>query len=130
MTRTHESRITELESIVAAKIPNAVLYYKCARVELIQKIVCDEFHIRRSLMLSGRRLQSIVWPRHIAMALSYELTGLGTPRLAKEFHVKDHSTILRAMEKMQDEVLCNKGKAAQVEVIRERVGRALRTETT
>lgn len=51
-----------------------------------------------------KRVQHIVKPRQVAMYLSREITGESFPKIGKEFGGKDHTTVLYAHDKIQDQL--------------------------
>lgn len=62
----------------------------------VQRVVCETFGITQSELISARRSPKIVKPRHIAMALSYKLSGHSTTIVGEKFG-RDHSTIIHAV---------------------------------
>ncbi len=73
-------------------------------VDLIQRRVSEYFEIRPSDMTAKRRSRNVVYPRHIAMYLSREMTGLSFPEIGEHFGGRDHTTILHAYEKIKKDV--------------------------
>lgn len=73
-------------------------------VDLIQRRVAEYFEIRPSDMTAKRRSQNVVYPRHIAMYLSREMTGLSLPEIGEHFGGRDHTTILHACEKIKKDI--------------------------
>ena len=67
----------------------------------IQQAVCRAAHLTWNDLLSSRRTQNIVNPRHIAMALCRRLTQCSMPEIGRNFNGKDHTTVLHAICKMQ-----------------------------
>jgi chromosomal replication initiator protein len=59
-------------------------------------VACQYFNVTRADMLSRARPARLCWPRHVAMTVAWELTGLSTIRLATIFNRKDHVTVLHA----------------------------------
>lgn len=118
-------RLAELERIVENKFPKTAMAHKTHIVETIQNIVCDEFNLTRHALLSERKLAPYVWPRHIAMALAYEFSGIGSEGLAPLFDRLDHCTILHACRRVRTEESLRKARAQQVSKIRQRVVKAL-----
>jgi chromosomal replication initiator protein len=70
-------------------------------VDLIQRKVADYFDIRPSDMTAKRRSKNVVYPRHVAMFLAREMTGLSYPEIGEQFGGRDHTTVLHAYEKMK-----------------------------
>jgi hypothetical protein len=70
------------------------------RIEDIQDVVCAVFGVEKSEMMSRRKTPYLVMPRHVAMFLSKELTGLSLPGIGRKFAFRDHTTILHAVRKI------------------------------
>lgn len=120
-----EIRVATLEKIFAANFPKVMRSNQVATVELVQNIVCDEFNIRRELLLSECRVASIVWPRHICMALGVEFSGMSSNAIVTLFNRRDHSTVLHALKRVRHEEQMKKTTAAQIASIRRRVESAI-----
>ena len=73
-------------------------------VDLIQRKVAEYFEVRPSDMTAKRRSKSVVYPRHIAMYLSREMTGLSFPEIGEQFGGRDHTTILHAYGKIKRDI--------------------------
>ncbi len=69
-------------------------------IERIQELVCDRFGVTLAELTSGRRSQSIVYPRQVAMYLSRELTDSSLPKIGKHFGGRDHTTVIHATSKI------------------------------
>jgi hypothetical protein len=63
--------------------------------------VCVESGVRRLDLISQRRTKNLVLPRHIAMALCRELTGLSYPTIGRRFGGRDHTTVMHAADKFR-----------------------------
>jgi chromosomal replication initiator protein len=55
-------------------------------------------------MTAKRRSQNVVYPRHVAMFLARELTGLSFPEIGEHFGGRDHTTVLHACDKIKKDV--------------------------
>ena len=73
---------------------------KDVTIEIIQKQVCDHFHLKLSELKSDKRLKNIVYPRQIAIFLCRELTKASYPEIGEKFGGKDHSTIIHSAKKI------------------------------
>ncbi len=73
---------------------------KDVTIEMIQKQVCDHFHLKLSEIKSDKRLKNIVYPRQIAIFLCRELTKASYPEIGEKFGGKDHSTIIHSAKKI------------------------------
>jgi len=81
---------------------------KIVSIDDIQKQVANYYSIRIQDMKSKVRKRNIAFPRQIAMYISKELTNMSMPEIADRFEKKDHTTILYAYRKIQDERIKNK----------------------
>ena len=69
-------------------------------IELIQKKVADYFDIKISDMKTKKRTRQVAYPRHVAMYLAREMTGLTLPEIGGYFGGRDHSTVIHACNKI------------------------------
>ena len=63
-------------------------------IEEIQRRVAAHYNIRVHEMLSKRKAQAVVRPRHVAMFLARELTTRSLPEIGRKFGGRDHTTVL------------------------------------
>ena len=77
-------------------------------VDLIQKRVAEYFNIKLSDLKGRKRSKTIAYPRQVAMYLARELTDHSLPELGEFFGGRDHTTVLHAYEKIQQNVKTNK----------------------
>ncbi|WP_298038080.1 chromosomal replication initiator protein DnaA [uncultured Desulfuromonas sp.] len=71
-------------------------------IEDIQKTVASHFNIKVSDLRSSKRLKALVLPRQIAMYISRQLTSCSYPEIGNRFGGKDHSTIIHAIKKIEN----------------------------
>lgn len=76
-------------------------------MELIQKKVADYFDIKPSDMKTKKRTRQVAYPRHIAMYLAREMTGLTLPDIGEHFGGRDHSTVIHACGKVESDLKKN-----------------------
>lgn len=69
-------------------------------IESIQKAVAGYYKVRVADLLSSKRDKSITLPRHIAMAISKEITNHSLPSIGDAFGGRDHTTVLHACKKI------------------------------
>ncbi|MCR4427001.1 MAG: chromosomal replication initiator protein DnaA, partial [Firmicutes bacterium] len=89
-------------------------------VEFIQRVVADYFSIEVSEMRAKSRVRSVSFPRQLAMYLTRELTELSLPKIGEEFGGRDHTTVIHACEKIQQDL---KGDASLNATVKEIVAR-------
>jgi|SRR3989338_893327 len=91
---------------------------KRVKVEDIQRVVCHQYNISRSDMLSARRTANIVRPRQIAMYLAKTLTLRSLPEIGRRFGGRDHTTVLHAVRKIEGLVGSDMALAEDIEVLK------------
>ncbi len=80
---------------------------KVITVDYIQYAVANYFNLEQNDFKIQRKTSDIAFPRQIAMYLSKQLTGLSLKDIGKEFGGKDHSTVIYAIKKVEDEMRLN-----------------------
>lgn len=73
-------------------------------IEQIIKAVSLRFSVSREDLLGKSRRTEHTLPRHIAMTLAQELTGLNKSAIARFFHRSDHSVVIHAVKKIRDSI--------------------------
>ncbi|MBI3315749.1 MAG: chromosomal replication initiator protein DnaA [Candidatus Omnitrophica bacterium] len=104
-------RVVAYSKLVGKEVDETVAYevlkdlivetQKKITVDLIQRKVAEYFEIRPSDMSARRRSKNVVYPRHLAMFLSREMTGLSLPEIGEHFGGRDHTTVLHACDKIR-----------------------------
>ncbi len=72
--------------------------------KLIQETVAKYFNIKTEDLKSKRRTKNITYPRQIAMYLTRDLTELSLPKIGDDFGGRDHTTVLHAIGKIDEEL--------------------------
>lgn len=91
---------------------------KRVRIEDIQKVVARQFNVPRNDMLSNRRTRQIVRPRQIAMYLSKTMTPRSLPEIGRRFGGKDHTTVLHAVRKVEEQIGQDTKFAREIELLK------------
>ena len=76
---------------------------KSISIESIQKLVAEHFKIRVADLKSKKRQRAIAVPRQIAMYLSRGRTQSSYPEIGSCFGGKDHTTVMHAVKKIEQE---------------------------
>ena len=76
-------------------------------VERIQSVVADFFGIGSNDMRIRKRTKRVAYPRQIAMFLSREMTKLPLVEIGGLFGGRDHSTIIHACDKIEEDMKKN-----------------------
>jgi chromosomal replication initiator protein len=75
---------------------------KVITVDDIQKKVSAFFNIKMSDIKSKKKNKAFIQPRHTAMYLIRQLTDLSLPEIGRHFGGRDHSTVLHAVQKLDN----------------------------
>ncbi|MDF1524956.1 MAG: chromosomal replication initiator protein DnaA [bacterium] len=75
---------------------------KVITVEEIQKNIAAFFSTKVSDMKSKKKNKAFIKPRHTAMFLTRQLTNLSLPEIGRHFGGRDHSTVLHAIQKVDN----------------------------
>lgn len=76
-------------------------------VSLIKEEVSNQFNIKLEDFNSKKRTRAIAYPRQVAMYLTRELTDLSLPKIGDEFGGRDHTTVIHACDKVNNDILEN-----------------------
>ena len=67
------------------------------RIKIIQDVVCETYGVLHMEILSCRRPQEVIIPRHIGMWICKSLTTASYPEIGRKFN-KDHSTVISGVK--------------------------------
>jgi Bacterial dnaA protein helix-turn-helix len=70
------------------------------RMRIIRRMVCQAFDITRETLMSTRRTDDIVRPRHVYSYMAARLTRASLPQIAHSLK-QDHTTILHAIRRIE-----------------------------
>jgi len=84
-------------------------------VDVIQKKVAAFYNVKISDMKSKKKNKNIILPRHGAMFLTRKLTDLSLPEIGRHFGGRDHTTVLHAIQKMDNLVQTDEDYEASIE---------------
>ncbi len=73
-------------------------------IDVIQKVIADNYQISVADLKSKKRDKKFVVPRQIAIYIARELTEMAYTDLGNEFGGKDHSTIMSAYNKIAEQI--------------------------
>jgi chromosomal replication initiator protein len=74
------------------------------KIDDILKIVGRHYNVGRTDLLSPRRARAVVVPRQIGMYLAKKLTARSLPEIGRRFGGRDHSTVLHAVRKIDEQI--------------------------
>lgn len=93
--------------------PDPVTIKPRPEADFIISCVATEFRLKSEDLLSSSRKSELTLPRHIAMHLVLELTGLNKSAVARAFNRSDHSTVIHADKKIRS-LIDRDGETAEI----------------
>lgn len=70
----------------------------------IKEVIANYYNISIEDLVSKKKTKNIAYPRQIAMYIGRKLTDLSLPKLGEEFGGRDHSTVLHAYNKVEEDI--------------------------
>lgn len=70
----------------------------------IKEVVANYYNISIEEIESKKKTKNIAYPRQVAMYIARKLTDLSLPKIGDEFGGRDHSTVLHAYNKIEEEI--------------------------
>ncbi len=103
------SKLTDSEiSVDSAAIVLKDIYESKAKKkitgEYIKSVISKKYDITIEDMDSKKRTKAIAYPRQIAMYITRELTDLSLPKIGDVFGGRDHSTVIHAYDKIENDM--------------------------
>jgi chromosomal replication initiator protein len=74
------------------------------KIDDILKVVGRHYNVAKADLLSPRRSRTVVVPRQIGMYLAKKLTSRSLPEIGRRFGGRDHSTVLHAVRKIDEQM--------------------------
>jgi chromosomal replication initiator protein len=87
------------------------------KIDDILKIVGRHYNVGRTDLLSPRRARAVVVPRQIGMYLAKKLTARSLPEIGRRFGGRDHSTVLHAVRKIDEQIKGDEKLAREVALL-------------
>jgi chromosomal replication initiator protein len=87
------------------------------KIDDILKIVGRHYNVARTDLLSPRRARNVVVPRQVGMYLAKKLTARSLPEIGRRFGGRDHSTVLHAVRKIEDQIKSDDRLALEVALL-------------
>lgn len=88
---------------------------------VITESVARYFDLKVDEFKSKRRSRDISFPRQIAMYLCRELTDMSLPKIGDDFGGRDHTTVIHAIEKIEDDIRTNPETRRSVEELKRNI---------
>ena len=86
-------------------------------LEIIQKVIADNYQISISELKGKKRDKKYVFPRQVAIYIARELTEMSYSELGNEFGGKDHSTIMHAYDKIAENIKLDPNLESKINIL-------------
>ncbi len=91
-------------------------------IEIIKRVLCKHYKLNQRQLCGPWRSRDVVRPRQIGMWLARELTARSLPQIGKAFGGRDHTTVLHAINKVNEMVAEDKEDTSwQINVLTETI---------
>lgn len=107
-----------IEMAEKAIVEVALQKEKVISADYIQEIVSKYFNIDKKDLISTKKSNDIVHPRQIAMYLCREIGQMSFPKIGEEFGKRDHTTVMHAYKKIENEIEENTNTKLVVESVK------------
>ena len=84
--------------------------------------VQDHYNVEIDELKGKKRTKEIVHPRQVAMYLCRELTDVSFPKIGEAFGKRNHTTIIHAYEKINDELQHNARLKQELSELKQKLG--------
>ena len=91
---------------------------KVISADYIQDVVAKYFNINKKDLKSSKRSNDIAYPRQIAMYLCRNVAQMSLPQIGKDFGKRDHTTVMHACNKIDQEIKQNQNTKLIVESVK------------
>jgi len=92
------------------------------RFNEIIEAVCEYYNVSRTDIMSSRRTGDLAMPRQIICYLGRNLTGMSFPQMGKRLGGRDHTTALRAANKILRQIPTDELLADDISVLNVKIG--------
>ena len=82
--------------------------YSMSNITVVQKAVADYYGITVEALKGKKKSKNIAYPRMLGMYMARIMTNESFPRIGLEFGGRDHSTVIHACDKIEEDLKDNK----------------------
>ena len=82
--------------------------YSISNITVVQKAVADYYVITDEALKGKKKSKNIAYPRMLGMYMARIMTNESFPRIGLEFGGRDHSTVIHACDKIEEDLKDNK----------------------
>ncbi len=90
-------------------------------ISSIQQVIAEFYNIKVEDLKGKKRSANIAYPRMVGMYLARMLTDETFPRIGLEFGGRDHSTVIHACDKIEEDLKTNKKLETEIDTIKNKL---------
>ncbi len=94
---------------------------KSVNPKILLNIIADFYNIPLKDLIGSSRKKNLVIPRQIAMYIIREETGLSFPSIGQELGGRDHSTVMHAYNKIEEQIKIDEILKQDIELIKQKI---------
>ena len=104
--------------IVKSQLKNILTTNAAENISLdtIQKVIAENYNISVSDLKSKKKDKKFALPRQIAMYIAKELTESSYTEIGTQFGGKDHTTVMHAYHKIEDQIKIDSSLEEKIDV--------------
>ena len=108
---------------VAEEVLKNILSHETVRVTVdkIMNVVGQDYGVTIEGMKSRKRTRTLTVPRQVAMYLCRQLTDLPLVEIGQAFGGRDHTTVIHACDKIENEMTSDRSTRMRIEQLRTRI---------
>lgn len=84
-------------------------------IPAIIRAVCKKYGVKRATMMGRRRCARIIWPRHVAIYLAYELTPRCVSVIGRAFDNRDFKTVSNSIDRVLARIASDPAFASEID---------------
>jgi chromosomal replication initiation ATPase DnaA len=124
-----QAQLRQVQALLAFHSPAMLLHSQGLEIaHFIRCLVASHYGISIDDMDGAVRTERLVWPRHVAIFLCREITGLPCAEIGGIFGDRDHGTILHACENVISKCTLSEERRAHIAEIKALVQQHIQEE--
>jgi chromosomal replication initiator protein len=90
-------------------------------IDIIQRVVAEEYNLYSNDLKGKKRTATIVFPRQLAMYITREITEFSTTEIGQVFGGRDHTTVMHACQKIEERIRSDSALNTRIESLKRKI---------
>jgi chromosomal replication initiator protein len=90
-------------------------------IDIIQRVVAEEYNLYSNDLKGKKRTATIVFPRQLAMYIIREITEFSTTEIGQAFGGRDHTTVMHACQKIEERIRSDPALNTRIESLKRKI---------